>query len=201
VILFQLLTGRLPFEAESPTQVVLMHLSQPPPDPSRVAPDRNIPQPLVELCLKALAKNPNERFQSADDFAAALKSVLAQISRAGKDREDFEHGMHCPSCNALVPLGQKFCGDCGSRISVPPPSHRRHARTRPRGSDRAPQLPLPFTAREDDLDWLDVCRFEVGSWVTTARIVGDHGCRKVSPLASVLAARCRVGRHGRGDRA
>src|SRR5207245_8266853 len=33
VILFQLLTGRLPFEAESPTQVVLMHLSKPPPDP------------------------------------------------------------------------------------------------------------------------------------------------------------------------
>ena len=185
VILFQLLTGRLPFEAESPTQVVLMHLSQPPPDPSRVAPDRNIPQPLVELCLKALAKNPNERFQSADDFAAALKSVLAQISRAGKDREDFEHGTHCPSCNALVPLGQKFCGDCGSRISVPRQATDATLGQGPAGQI-APQLPLPFTAREDDLDWLDVCRFEVGSWVTTARIVGDHGVGKSRLLRQFL---------------
>ena len=41
VILYQLLTGRLPFEAESPTQVVLMHLSKPPPDPRKVAPERH----------------------------------------------------------------------------------------------------------------------------------------------------------------
>ena len=44
VILFQLLTGRLPFEAESPTQVVMMHLSIPVPDPRQVAPERNISQ-------------------------------------------------------------------------------------------------------------------------------------------------------------
>src|SRR4029078_6927233 len=48
VILYQLLTGRLPFEAESPTQVVLMHLSLPPPDPATVAPEREIPEGLVE---------------------------------------------------------------------------------------------------------------------------------------------------------
>ena len=40
VILFQLLTGRLPFEADSPTQVVMMHLTVPVPDPRQVAPER-----------------------------------------------------------------------------------------------------------------------------------------------------------------
>src|SRR5580692_12635632 len=48
VILYQLVTGHLPFEADSPTQVVLMHLSQPPPDPRKVAPERMIGDPLVE---------------------------------------------------------------------------------------------------------------------------------------------------------
>ncbi|HEY5375335.1 MAG TPA: serine/threonine-protein kinase, partial [Polyangiaceae bacterium] len=43
VVLFQLLTGRLPFEADSPTQVVMMHLTIPVPDPRQVAPERNIP--------------------------------------------------------------------------------------------------------------------------------------------------------------
>src|SRR5690606_4782557 len=42
VVLFQLLTGHLPFEAESPTQVVMMHLTIPVPDPRQVAPDRHI---------------------------------------------------------------------------------------------------------------------------------------------------------------
>ncbi|HSC86959.1 MAG TPA: serine/threonine-protein kinase, partial [Polyangiaceae bacterium] len=42
VILFQLLTGRLPFEGETPTQVVMMHLSVPAPDPRQVAPRREI---------------------------------------------------------------------------------------------------------------------------------------------------------------
>jgi serine/threonine protein kinase len=49
VILYQLLTGHLPFEADSPTQVVLMHLSKPPPDPRKVAPERQIPEALVDI--------------------------------------------------------------------------------------------------------------------------------------------------------
>jgi len=61
VILFQLLTGRLPFEAESPTQVVMMHLSIPVPDPRQVAPERQIPPPLVDVVMKALSKNAKDR--------------------------------------------------------------------------------------------------------------------------------------------
>ena len=76
VILYQLLTGRLPFEAESPTQVVLAHLTQLPQDPREVAPDRQIPQALVDVTLKALEKNPVDRFQDADGFAAELSRAL-----------------------------------------------------------------------------------------------------------------------------
>src|SRR5579863_203636 len=79
VILYQLLTGRLPFEAESPTQVVLMHLSTPPPDPRKIAPDRMIGDPLVEVALRALAKEPRDRFANADAFAEALVAALAHV--------------------------------------------------------------------------------------------------------------------------
>ncbi len=177
VILFQLLTGRLPFEAESPTQVVLMHLSQPPPDPAKVAPDRDIPQVVVDITLKALAKNANDRFQSSDDFANALKAAaVVTADRSGSAQATWaaDPALSCTSCNAAVPHGQKFCGDCGARVRT-----QSTVRTPAVGQPAvAPTLPLPFTGREEDLDWLDVARFEVGSWVATARLVGDHGVGK-----------------------
>jgi len=71
VIFYQLLTGRLPFEAESPTQVVLMHITEQPTDPRSVVPERQIPKPLVDVCLMALAKDPNHRFSNADEFSEA----------------------------------------------------------------------------------------------------------------------------------
>src|SRR5579871_2751039 len=70
VILFQLLTGHLPFEAESPTQVVLAHLTQPPPNPREIAPERQIPDSLVHVVLKALSKDPADRYQDSAEFSA-----------------------------------------------------------------------------------------------------------------------------------
>jgi hypothetical protein len=48
------------------------------------------------------------------------------------------------------------------------------------------RLPLPFTGREDDLDWLDVNRFEVQSSLLTARVIGDHGVGKTRLLDEFL---------------
>src|SRR6266567_5895228 len=62
VILFQMLTARLPFEADTATQVVLMHLSIPAPDPRQVAPERTIPDELAVVVAKSLAKEPRERW-------------------------------------------------------------------------------------------------------------------------------------------
>src|SRR5688572_20961481 len=69
VILFQLLTGRLPFRAENPTQVVMMHLTVPVPDPRQLAPERAIPDALVDVVMKSLAKDASRRYQDAQEFA------------------------------------------------------------------------------------------------------------------------------------
>ncbi len=74
VSLFELLTGRLPFEAEegSPFAIMLKHISDPPPDPSmwRSA----IPAGLAGVILRCLAKNPQDRFPTAAALADALLS-------------------------------------------------------------------------------------------------------------------------------
>ena len=75
VVLFQLLTGRLPFDADTPTQIVMMHLTIPVPDPRQVAPERNIPEPLVEVVQKAMAKDQAARYQDAAEFSDALTAA------------------------------------------------------------------------------------------------------------------------------
>jgi serine/threonine protein kinase/tetratricopeptide (TPR) repeat protein len=201
VVLFALLTGRLPFEAESPTQLVLMHMSTPPPDPRRVAPGRNIPAALAEACLRALAKAPDDRHQNADEFSSALVAAL----------EAFEHGPRaslssgagldevvCHQCWHPNPRGQKFCGDCGARLPPPSPPEdvvkRAHALTQPApmsaptpGTSVSPGQPLPFVEREADLSWLDECRLSVRGTLLGARLVADEGFGKTRLLQEFLA--------------
>jgi serine/threonine-protein kinase len=118
VIFYQLLTGRLPFEAESPTQVVLMHLTRPPKDPRESAPEREIPPALAEVAMIALAKAPKHRFSNADEFADSLADSLAQVEGAQTAiRAPITTLVKCPSCDAMNAANQKFCGECGASVA------------------------------------------------------------------------------------
>ncbi|HTI14717.1 MAG TPA: protein kinase [Dictyobacter sp.] len=74
IILFQMLTGRVPFTADSPVGVTLKHLQTPPPLPTQFNSD--IPAPIEEIILKALSKAPEDRYQEANTFALAYKKAL-----------------------------------------------------------------------------------------------------------------------------
>ena len=73
VMLFELLTGRVPFEGESPVTIALRHVSEPPPAPSQLNPA--VPPALDAVVLRALAKDPRGRFADADDFISALTAA------------------------------------------------------------------------------------------------------------------------------
>jgi tetratricopeptide (TPR) repeat protein len=75
--LYELLTGRLPFAADTVGRLFDLVLHSDPPPPRLYNPE--IPQPLEEVCLKALAKNPAERYQTADDLAAQLNALAAVL--------------------------------------------------------------------------------------------------------------------------
>jgi serine/threonine protein kinase len=76
IILYQMLTGHVPFTADSPMAVTLKHLQLPPPRPSLT--NTAIPQDIEELILKALAKKPEERYQEISDFSSAYKQALLE---------------------------------------------------------------------------------------------------------------------------
>jgi serine/threonine-protein kinase len=203
VIMFQLLTGQLPFEAASPTQVVLMHLQQPPPDPRKLAPERKIPDPLADVCLTALQKDRNRRYADAQTFIRALDAALAASStRPSSGALAGAKAVPCPQCRTDVPAGQKFCGECGARIVVsngvptgrpltPPPTATATTQAaplttrEPRTPGRLP-LPLPLLGRDDDLQWLADRRHEAANQPRAARLVGEVGVGKTRLLAEFL---------------
>jgi tRNA A-37 threonylcarbamoyl transferase component Bud32 len=83
VLLYELLTGSLPFSAAGAAQLMRKHVSAPVPDPRKLVPA--LPAPVAEMVMKALAKQPGERFQDADAFLLALES--AAVAGYGEDWE------------------------------------------------------------------------------------------------------------------
>lgn len=73
VMLYEMLTGQQPFTG-GPAQVLFAHIQQPAPDPRKV--DDTMPDAIADAILKALEKEPEDRFQSAGAFAAALNLHL-----------------------------------------------------------------------------------------------------------------------------
>ncbi|MGI5401634.1 protein kinase domain-containing protein [Streptomyces sp. CA-135486] len=78
IMLFQLLTGRLPFDADSPLAIAYAHVQEEPVAPSTI--NRSVTPAMDALVTRALKKNPNERFPSA----AAMRDECARVASAGQ---------------------------------------------------------------------------------------------------------------------
>jgi serine/threonine-protein kinase len=215
VIFYQLLTGRLPFEAESPTQVVLMHITEAPEDPRTIVPERTIPSLLADVCLMALAKDPAHRFANADEFSEALTDALSQIE-SSIPRAPSASTVKCSACGATNPGAQKFCGECGvslreaapappvartTPVTMPPApavsakveieagGARRPAADGANGAASVPpgRAALEFVGRDEDLLWLHDRLADAKNSLVGARIVGDVGMGKTRLLGEFLA--------------
>jgi serine/threonine-protein kinase len=75
IVIYEVFTGRVPFQGDTPIATILMHLNDPPPLEGPGAPA--IPASLVPVLRRALAKSPEDRFAAARDLAAALEAARA----------------------------------------------------------------------------------------------------------------------------
>lgn len=73
VVLYEMATGQVPFDAETPLAVVVKHIRDPLPVPSLVNPD--IPEPLQRMIFRAMHKEPSERFATAGAMVAAMSAM------------------------------------------------------------------------------------------------------------------------------
>jgi serine/threonine-protein kinase len=77
IILYELLTGRVPFDADSAVTIALKHVSEAPTVPTLINP--HIPPPLEHVVLWTLNKNPSDRPHTADELITALEHAKAEI--------------------------------------------------------------------------------------------------------------------------
>jgi serine/threonine-protein kinase len=181
VLLFELLTDRLPFVDDTPTKVVLKHMTDPVPDPREVAPHRGIPAVLAEICMKAMAKTPAERFQSADEMAEALRRAGGSL-RAARNEEQT-----CTQCGAKNPPNMRFCGECGARLPGVASSPAVTASATPRLS--RPEIHVSTSrsiiGRQREIDRLEALRAAAAGRLVRAHVQGEPGVGKTRLLAQL----------------
>src|SRR5262249_50199477 len=100
VMLFEMLSGQLPFMADTPYSMMNMHVNEPPPSIDTLRPD--LPPGVAPIIEKALAKDPEDRFQSAGELAQAFKiGLTGQTWVLSPKSEDTPRQLKRPSSPVL----------------------------------------------------------------------------------------------------
>jgi eukaryotic-like serine/threonine-protein kinase len=102
IVLYEMLTGKVPFTGDSAIEIAMKHLNEPPKPPSKIRPE--IPEELDQVVLRALAKNPEDRYQTAEEFSEDLHRVEAGLPLSPETSE---------AATALL-TGAALVGDGGS---------------------------------------------------------------------------------------
>jgi serine/threonine protein kinase len=159
VILYEMLTGQLPFSAPGAEELARMHREVPPPSPRKINPD--IPSKLEQIILKVLSKEPSARYRTADQLGRVLVTfsqqapTIATIPAPGfpqpesppQDEADNNAWQPIPAASRAASPGQPASKSQPIRQAAPP------AHTAPRSTA---QRQPPSAAAENplDIDWI-----------------------------------------------
>ena len=77
VMLYEMVTGVVPYDGDTPFAVIMKHISEPLPLPTKVNP--NIPESVERVILKAMSKDPEDRYQTAGEMARALRDAIGVV--------------------------------------------------------------------------------------------------------------------------
>jgi serine/threonine protein kinase len=133
VILFQMLTGRLPFEAKTPVALIMQHMTQPIPPILEVNPE--LPLALEDVITQALAKDREERYTNAQALATDLTTAMnrphlqksppkplpAREAKKLKSISGLQKAVEsviCPACGTANLDTRITCHHCGARLKV-----------------------------------------------------------------------------------
>lgn len=119
VILYEMVTGQVPFDADTPLAVILKHINAPLPLPSSIKPE--VAPDVERLLLKALAKDPADRFANMGEFLSAWKQCFAQ---APTFRAPLKEQPAAPTVASLAP-GSANTARTVSQTAPPTPAPQR----------------------------------------------------------------------------
>jgi beta-lactam-binding protein with PASTA domain/tRNA A-37 threonylcarbamoyl transferase component Bud32 len=148
VVLYELLTGVVPFSGDTPVEIAMKHLSSVPEPPSAKRAD--VPRDMDMVVMRALAKDPSERYQSAEEMDADLRRVNRGV--------------------AISPVTEEAAT---AIISRPPPSAATEI------TSRTPRPPVPYAPPSAYYDYDEPPRRALWPWLVallfvTAALVGGY---------------------------
>lgn len=109
VVLFEMLTGQLPYDGDTPAEVARQHLTSPTPSARRY--DPKIPYDLDAIVTKALAKNPLLRYKTDDDFLSDLRRVETRLRKAETAAEESLSPHHKGVSDETIIIRSEEMGD------------------------------------------------------------------------------------------
>lgn len=109
VVLFEMLTGQLPYDGDTPAEVARQHLTSPTPSTRRYDPE--IPYDLDAIVTKALAKNPLLRYKTDDDFLSDLRRVETRLRKAETAAEESLSPHHKGVSDETIIIRSEEMGD------------------------------------------------------------------------------------------
>jgi serine/threonine protein kinase len=113
IVYYEMLTGRVPFDADTPLAILMKHVNDPLPLPRKI--DPAIPETLERVALKSLAKQPEQRYQSAAEMAAALQDAATRA----RIETPATFSLPIPAASTPVPSGPVavFSGTARQKIT------------------------------------------------------------------------------------
>src|SRR3954449_10108908 len=130
VMLYEALTRRVPFEADSAVAIAMKQVSQAPQRPSSINPQ--ISPALDAAVMRALEKEPGQRFQSADAFIAALDQAMREPAAGGgtaafAPAPPLDEAMRNPAAGGLTPISPPAPQTVAAPAEAPPEEERRRS--------------------------------------------------------------------------
>jgi len=120
IVLYELLTGTVPFNGDTPVEIAMKHLSVIPEPPSARRPE--IPRDLDLIVMRALAKDPEDRYQSAEEMDADLERFARGASVSPETEESATQIMRAPAGAAAATAATMVApGRRSTRLPPPPP--------------------------------------------------------------------------------
>ncbi len=118
IVLYELLTGKTPFDGETPVEIAMKHLSTAPKPPSALRPD--VPPELDMVVMRALAKNPDDRYQSADEMEGDLDRVARGARVSATTVDSATQVLRRPATAAAAATAATMIAPPPSAAAVPP---------------------------------------------------------------------------------
>ncbi len=162
VLLFELVTGKLPYDADTPMALIMKHINAPVPQP-RVF-NADLPAPIEEVLVKALAKAPDDRYPAVHLFARALREAIATsdipVGVAGGVSASLLRDRPTPAPTAVSAPQATYEATivAGQNTELSPADASGYAATKVIGRAEVNDAPasVPVTAGRGGLNWLVV---------------------------------------------